>query len=314
MVGQRQARLARRWVACALAIVAPTAQATEGGGTVKVLGVETVRAGVMPPPGLRVLTTVGGYGSTRSNDSEGNPRAGTSNFELSVSALTVRAQYVWPQKLWGADVETRVGYTLYADTKLDFDVTTAGGPVHRAARSHGAADALFDPITLGWHFDSFHQIAGLEFYIPTGSFDPTRLANQSRGYWSIAPTYRFTWYPTALLEVSGNLVVLFNLENPDTDYKSGREVSFDYGVGYAFAQTWQAGASGYWYKQISDDEVNGVTVSGGNRGRVVAIGPFIRYHPLSEEWGVTLKWQIEAAARNKTQGNRLYLQIAKQLF
>jgi hypothetical protein len=42
-----------------------------------------------------------------------------------------------------------------------------------------------------------------------------------------------------------------------------------------------------------DDTANGETVRGGNRGRVFAIGPFVRYH-VDPNWGLTLKWQTES--------------------
>jgi hypothetical protein len=54
-------------------------------------------------------------------------------------------------------------------------------------------------------------------------------------------------------------------------------------------------------------------VGDGNRGQVVAIGPFLRYF-VGKDWGVTLKWLIEGDARNRSQGNRLLLQIALSLF
>jgi hypothetical protein len=75
----------------------------------------------------------------------------------------------------------------------------------------------------------------------------------------------------------------------------------------------QTGVSGYVYRQIRDDEVNGQKFGDGNRGQVLSIGPFLRYHP-AKNWGLTLKWQIEGDARNRTQGNRIFLQFAAQLF
>lgn len=75
---------------------------------------------------------------------------------------------------------------------------------------------------------------------------------------------------------------------------------------------WQVGANGYLYKQVTDDKLNGVTVAGGNRGQVAAIGPFVRYHP-SRDWGVTLKLQHEGMVENRTAGTRVFLQFALKL-
>src|SRR4051812_198759 len=99
---------ARATLAAMLAALGCTnASATEGGGSSKALGVDTVMAGVMPPPGLRLTTFVGGYYAHGTLDREGSPRAGISNFDLKVVAITLRLQYVWPGVTWlGADVET----------------------------------------------------------------------------------------------------------------------------------------------------------------------------------------------------------------
>jgi Protein involved in meta-pathway of phenol degradation len=54
--------------------------------------------------------------------------------------------------------------------------------------------------------------------------------------------------------------------------------------------------------------VNGQVVGEGNKGQVVTIGPFIRYHQ-SPDWGAILKWQAETAVENQAQGNRFILQF-----
>ena len=107
-------------------------------------------------------------------------------------------------------------------------------------------------------------------------------------------------------------VYLYNWTNTRTHYQSGQEINVDYGVGYHVTPALQLGASGYLYKQVTDDRLNGQAVAGGNRGQALAIGPFVRWHP-SDRWGVTFKWQAEASVRNRAEGNRFFLQIALQL-
>lgn len=302
-------------VAASLGLGLASAQATEGGGTSKIVGVETVQAGMMSDQGsLRMLVTVGGYRADRTLGGNGGPRPGLSNFDLSFDAVAARLQYVWKDvRLWGADIESRAGFTVYADADISFDVATPVGTLRRADSASGNGDGFIAPVTLGWHTDTFHQIAGVEIFFPAVRFDRNRLANLSRGYTSVAPAYRFTWLPGPMLEVSGNLVYLYNLKNSETQYKSGRELSFDFGLGYSLGEGWQAGLSGYIYKQVTDDTVNGVRFGDGNRGQTTAIGPFIRYSP-GKQWGVTLKWQIEGHTKNRAEGNRFFLQIARAIF
>lgn len=299
----------------AAALVTAPAWATEGGGTVKIPGIETVLAGYMAPQGqTRMLLALGRYRSSHTLDGNGQPRANLSNFDLTVSAVTLRMQYVWPGvQLLGADVESRIGYAFLTETHLAFDVGTPGGPVHRDGSAHGPGDLLLAPVTLGWHHGRWHQMATVEFFVATGRFAAGRLVNQSRGYLGIVPTYRFTWLPDMPLEVSGNLVYIHNRINPDTGVRSGRELSFDYGVGWTVAPGWQVGASGYVYRQIGDDLLNGVRVPpDGNRGRVTAAGPFVRYF-IGNDFGITFKWQAEQGVRNRTDGNRFFVQMTRSL-
>ncbi|MBA3387516.1 MAG: transporter [Chthoniobacterales bacterium] len=290
------------------------ATATEGGGTSKALGVDTVMAGVMPPPGLRLTNFLARYDSSHTLDGSGNDRANLSNFDLAVTAETLRFQYVWPAvNLLGANIETRVGFNAVSDVKVDFDVKTPLGRLHKNDSQTNFGDALFAPALFGWHSKQFHQTFGPEFFLPSGKFDKTRLANTGRGYFSMGPSYWFTWFPIKEVEVSGALIYLFNFENSETNYTSGNELSFDYNLGYSVTAAWQIGASGYLYKQITDDEQNGRVVGDGNRGQAVAVGPFLRYHP-SKNFGIVLKWQHEEAVKNRTSGERIFLQFAAQLF
>lgn len=302
-------------IAVVTAVFAPGfAWSTEGGGTSKALGVDTVLAGVMPPPGMRLTTFLAYYDADKTLDGAGNPRPGISNFSLQAEAVTLRFQYVWPGvELWGANVETRVGASVYVNARVQFDVQTPGGRVHRQSSDSGLGDMLFGPALLGWHSERFHQTAGFELFVPTGSFSTTQLANVGRGNNAIGPAYLFTWFPTDGTEVSVSSIYLYNWKNHDTNYQGGQEVSIDYGLGYALSPAWQTGLSGYFYKQVTDDRLNGQSVPGGNRGQAVAVGPFIRYHP-DKDWGITFKWQWETSVENRTEGNRFFLQFALKLW
>ena len=294
---------------CALAL---NAQATEGGATNKIPGVDTVLVGVMGPPGsLRNTNFFGYYQASSTLDGSGNPRQGLSNFDLTAWAFTVRLQYVWPEaKFLGADVESRLGLSAYGDVRVHFDVQTPRGAVQRSGSSSEVAPgAIVAPTLFGWHGETVHQVAGPEIFLSTHAYDPAALANASTGFNSIAPAYWITWLPDPRVELDGSFVYLFNQKNSKTHYTSGNELNVDYGAGYAVSPVWQAGVSGYLYKQTTDDELNGTGVPGGNRGRALAIGPYVRYHP-SRDFGVTLKWQSESGVENRAKGNRFFLQVA----
>lgn len=287
-------------------------RATEGGGTSKALGVDTVMAGVMPPPGLNFTNFLVFYTAGETLDSDGDPRLGISNFDLFVVAETFRLRYIWPRVTFlGANIETRVGFNAISSVDVSFDVQTPFGSIHRQDEMTSVGDSLFG-IILGWHGKRLHQMFGPELFIPTGTFSSNRLANVGRGYVAIGPSYWFSWFPIEEIEVSGALIYLINFENPESNYCSGNEISFDYNLAYTVMKDWQVGISGYAYKQVTDDERNGVVVADGNRGQVVAFGPAVRWHPHNKPYGITLKWQHEELVENRASGERILVQAAWQ--
>ena len=301
--------------AAAIGIHAIPAAATEGGSTNKALGVDTVLTGVMPPPGMRLTTYLGYYTADETLDGNGDPRPNISNFHINATAMTLRFQYVYPNaKLFGADIETRLGVTLFGDVDVRFDVQTPVGSLHRTGAANGAfPGGLFAPALLGWHGETVHQITGLEMFFPSREYRATQLANISTGFWSVAPAYWITWLPNELVEVSGSFVYLYNFENDYDQLQIRAGVQPRLGLGYAITPAWQVGLNGYFYQQTTDDAINGNNVPGGNRGRASAIGPFIRFHP-SKDFGVALKWQHEYQVENRASGDRVFLQLSMQLW
>ncbi len=294
------------------AILPPLANATEGGGTSKALGVDNVLAGVMPPPGLNLTNFLAFYISSHTLDSSGNDRPNIANFDLFVTAETLRLRYVWPGvTLLGANIETRFGFNAVTDIDVSLDVHTPRGTFHLQDDTTNVGDSLLGFI-LGWHSPHFHQMLGPEVFIPTGRFSTAALANTGRGYWSVGPSYWFTWLPLEELEISGSLIYLINFENPQSHYDSGNELSFDYNVAYSITRDMQIGVNGYAYKQLADDEVRGRVVGDGNRGQAVAFGPLLRWHLHGQRWGVVFKWQHEEAVENRTSGERFFFQAAFQ--
>lgn len=305
-------RAAHATLACALAS-GTVALATENGGTSRPPGVDTVRVGVMPPPGtMAALTTVSHYSADSFVDGSGNPRAGIFKMDLDFSAVATRLQYTWPElQLMGANVETRAGMALYARGSLALGVQTPAGAMHSDFESSGVGDMFVGPLMLGWRTGNFHHIAGMLVFVPTGKFDRAIPPSVGRNYWAASPAWFFTWFPGDEWELSGSLFYNVNRENPDTGYRSGREASYDWGIGYTPSRGWQFGANGFFYRQVSNDEQAGQVVGDGNRGKAIGIGPFLRF--FGDGWGTTFKWQRETEVANRAKGDRFYLQVFMRL-
>lgn len=65
---------------------------------------------------------------------------------------------------------------------------------------------------------------------------------------------------------------------------------------------------GYWFEQLTDDELNGNPYLDGHRSKVFAVGPQLRYQ--FAKGGVALKWQHETWAQNRPLGDRFQMQFA----
>ncbi|AUT61821.1 SphA family protein [Paraburkholderia terrae] len=300
-----------RFIAAAViqcALLSGGANATENGGTNYPIGVNTITPGVQPPPGTYGYLYLAAYESTSLKDNSGNAVGNVSNFSLHAQAAAVRVAHVWRGlSLLGATIETRANIP-FCNIDIHFDAHTPHGDVYKSSHAAGLSDIVFAPVMLGWHNGDLHQVAGLEFFLPTGSYDVNRLANPGRHYYSIEPTYALTWFPTQRVELSARALYEFNTINNATDYRSGQEFIVDYNAAFKLTQAWQIGVSGYYYRQMTDDMQHGQVVNGnGNRGQVLGVGPFIGY--MTRKIAVAFKYQRETLVRNRPEGNRFWLQV-----
>jgi hypothetical protein len=288
------------WFAC-------SAAATEGGGNNYPIGVNTVLAGLQPPPGNHGYLYLAAYEATSLKNNNGDDAQGISNFSVHAQAAAVRLSHVWRDVTFlGANLETRVNIP-FVNLDLHFDAQTPAGVKYKSGHATGLSDMTFAPVMLGWHTGSFHQVAGLEFFLPTGSYDKNRLVNPGRHYYSVEPTYAFTWFPTPNVELSARALYMFNTTNHATDYHSGQEFIVDYNAAVRMTHPFQVGVSGYYYRQTTDDTQNGSVVNGnGNRGQVLAVGPFFAY--VSRKIAIVFKYQRETLVRNRPEGNRFWIQ------
>jgi len=299
-------RLPLFYAAATLLLNVP-AHATEYSGTAYPLGLDTVLAGRMPPPGLTTFFYSSAYKATELKDADGHEQAGVKDFKISYESLAICLDYVYTDyTLFGASLASRVAQP-YISGQVSWYADTAQGRVRYRGKNSGLADLAFTPLFMGWSSARLHQMVGLDFYAPTGEYDKDRLFNVGTNVWSYSPWYSFTANPTDDIEISAKMLYMINDNNRATDYRSGREVNVDYHLGYSVNQHWQVGMSGYLYKLVSDDESHGEPVgTNGNRGQIVAFGPVVKYQ--TPVFGVLLKWQHETLVENRAQGERLWLQ------
>lgn len=309
MQQQLTTRLRTLAIGALLAGTAGTALATEGNGNSYALGVETNYSGMMFGDGLHALLYFAHYNGVHSMDNAGNDNARLAYFHSEVNSEALRLSYVWPGVKWlGASVETRGALPVPSiDVSLGIARPAALGPLDKSGRQTAQGDLQFAPLLLGWHAGALHQTAGVEGFIPIGQYDVNNNVNVGRNYYQVAPFYAVTWLPGAS-QYSVKVRMARNFTNKDTDYRSGDELSIEYSAGTRVAPAISLGINGYAYVQTSDDRQHGLSVNGnGNRGRVMALGPYMSYN-FTPAFAVIAKLQPEFDARNRSKGVRFWLQ------
>jgi hypothetical protein len=141
--------------------------------------------------------------------------------------------------------------------------------------------------------------------VPSGTYDSTRLANLGIGHWAVDLGGGYTYFnPQTGHEFSGVLGFTYNFENPDTDYRNGIDMHFDWGASQFVTKQLQLGVVGYAYQQLTCDSGAGNRV-GCFESRVFGVGPQVGYlFPIgtTHQGYVNLKGYAEFEAENRPDG------------
>ena len=153
-------------------------------------------------------------------------------------------------------------------------VTTRNGFIGDSITSVGD---LYPMATLKWNAGVHNYMTYVTGDIPVGAYDPSRLANIGIGHGAIDFGAGYTYLnPTTGTEFSGVGGFTYNFKNPDTQYQSGIDFHFDWGVSQFLSKQVFVGFVGYAYQQVTND-FGQPAVLGGFRSRVLGLGPQLGY-------------------------------------
>lgn len=305
----RRVRLCRAGLVAAILwgvlSLAGFASASEGGGGAYPNGAEDFMAGAVPPPGNYFINYFNFYTADRLKDNNGNTVNG---FGLKVAADVLRFIHITDKQILGGFWGMHAFIPLvYQDVNLNLPVA----PLPMDDRRASLGDIIVDPFILSWHGPNWHAVTALDIFVPTGNYDRTQLANVGRNYWTFEPIVGATFLPGAGFDISAKMMYDINTRNNHSatpgvaKYKTGQEFHVDYAVGKKMGD-FTAGLAGYYYRQMTDDQVDGATVTG-KRGQVSAIGPVLKYDYRNMSF--SCKYQYEAAVRNRPQGDNFWLKF-----
>lgn len=139
--------------------------------------------------------------------------------------------------------------------------------------------------TLKWNQGVNNEMVYITGNIPSGTYDPSRLANLNLGFVAYDVGAGYTYFdPKAGHEFSAVGGFTYNLMNPYLQYQNGIDFHLDWGASQFVSKNVQIGLVGYLYQQVTGDSGPGAKL-GPFLGRAVGIGPQIGFIiPVSKEY------------------------------
>ncbi len=264
-----------------ICLIIGSLEAAEKGKGVYLLGTRDIRAGMIPGKGFYLRNDIIYMtGVTNSITVNGHPYydlktwAGTNKttFNYVPGFKIFRGKYMASMEIFINNVEMRYvdgynGHSTSVDSKF------------------GLGQIMIMPAALGWHGEYLHFKAYLPVYMPIGNYDADRLVNVSTNHFAIDPGIALTWYnKSSDTEFSGSAGLTVNFKNPETKYRNGEELHFDFAAiqrfKYGSRYIYGLGVVGYVYRQIIPDSQEGANY-GNLKGKANAIGPIFTYHVRS---------------------------------
>ncbi|MGA8753570.1 SphA family protein [Candidatus Deferrimicrobium sp.] len=263
-----------------------------------------------PGPGTYFTEYIQAYQSDKFKDKDGNDIPG--NPEVANVLSMNQLVHVYPYKILGGHIGADVLLPVVAiSVSGTFGPPIAGtppaGPVNAVTSNPAVLGDLIVGPFLQW-FDTkllgrpFLQRFELDVVLPTGQYDEKYIINPGSNLWTIEPHYAFTWFLTPQLSTSWRLMYDYSTENDDTKVKPGQVFHLNYSVEYELFKNFRGAVTGYYLKQITDDEDNGQNISN-SKEQVFAIGPAV-FWAASPNFFLGLKTQWESSAENRPEGNR----------
>jgi hypothetical protein len=288
------------------------------------MGLADFMAGVLPPPGVYWLNYLLYVQKDTLRDEDGDKLsvptpAGNLRIEPDADVFVNAARFVWmsPYKLLGANYGAQVIFPLYT---ADVEIKVGGQKVDDTD-STGIGDIIFAPIILAWHFSpNFHAGFAVDIAAPTGPYKRDKLASQllNKNHWTFEPLIAVSYWVPGGLDLSAKIMYDFHTKNDDFDVdpltgrklslKPGQEFHFDWGVSYALGkEDFRLGLAGWYYQQITEDEVGGVKEPSDFKSRAAAIGPAFKWWPGMGKFSLTAKWLEEFAGENVVEGRSFWI-------
>ena len=299
--------------------------ASEGGASFYIPGLTLPMAGFLLPPGVFFDSTTYFYQGKLTGGVNtalgGNIVAGV---KADVKADFLTGLWVTPLDILGGNL----GFSLslpFGEPAVRAGIVLSGPILNRLfGRPVGisASDSTFnygDPVLstmIGWHAGNWHWKIAAAVNIPAGAYQPGELSNVALNRWIGDLSGAITYLDPELgidLSLAAGLTV--NGENPDTDYRTGKELHFEAGVTKHLTKELSVGLIGAHYRQITGDSGPGAML-GSYKGRATVVGGMLGYDFLLGQTPISTKFKLlkEVDVENRPQGTIGWLQVSFPLW
>ena len=314
-MGRLEQSLRRAGVLVGLLAIPAPAVADEGGASVWLPGQFASFAAVPGDPGfsletlfyVRSASAVAGTGFSRG----GGLLAGLS---INEQYLYLTPSYTFETPVLNGQLALAVTFSAGQSGASVWGVLTGpGGRSLSAAASDsttGISD-LYPMASLKWQTGNHNAMVYAMGSVPTGPYDPNRLAGVGLGHGAIDWGLGYTYLASSGFEASVTAGLTYNFINGQTGYQSGMDGHVDVGTSWSFSDSFYAGAVGYLYNQLSPDTGGSVRL-GDFRSSVAAVGPQVGWSFATGGLGidVSLRGYKEFAATNRPEGWNAYLTVS----
>jgi hypothetical protein len=170
----------------------------------------------------------------------------------------------------------------------------------------------WDPI-MGENGPKLLHRFSLGFIFPTGDYEETKAINAGSNFFSFNPYWAATYFITPKWTASTRISYLWNKENEDPyvlvaeagidEVQAGEAIHINFASSYELIpQQLRIGINGYYLKQLSETEYDGVEIAG-TKEKVLGIGPGILYS-FNKDAHLFINMYFESGAENRPEGER----------
>lgn len=258
-------------------------------------GVEGIRAGTAPGPGLYLRSFNVYYHADDITDKNGKDL--DLGFELDVVGTVNRLIWITDKKILGADFGMDIVVPLLHQD-IEFD---ALGIDHD---NTNIGDINVEPLLLSWHGERWDAAAGVSVYLPTGDYHKRNYASVGKDFWTVMGTLGGTVYLDKGKTWSVSVLSRYetHTEKDHSEIRPGDDFHFEWGIGKTIKKVWDVGAVGYCQWQVSDDTGSDVTWDRNVHDRVFGIGAEVSYFMPQHKLGFSLRHVQEFGAEDRPEG------------